>query len=79
MVSCEIIVHLFSAAVSLIPFTKKPQQLMEIVVSGLKSNLNFKPLANVHQTKFYIILHIFCVFKINALKIPAFQPSIFVK
>lgn len=52
---------------------------MEIVVSGLKSNLNFKPLANVHQTKFYIILHIFCVFKINALKIPAFQPSIFVK
>lgn len=52
---------------------------MEIVVSGLKSNFNFKHLANVHQTKFYIILHIFCVFKINALKIPAFQPSIFVK
>lgn len=52
---------------------------MEIVVSGLKSNLNFKPLANVHQTKFYIILHIFCVFNINALKISVSQPSIFVK
>lgn len=52
---------------------------MEIVVSGLKSNLNFKPLANVHQTKFYIILHIFCIFDINTLKNTCFPTLNFCK